>query len=121
MTKLTKEQRQELEAKIREACPHLYQDGHSYNFGGECPRCKKAIVDKHCWKAPQLQDVLIAMAGIPRDVWNYGFVQTKSKRILSMQKSVMGEIVEEADFDLTKDYHHQSDPFFLFLYSILFP
>jgi len=96
---LTEEQKAELEAKIREA---VLMDEYGFSSRG-----------RHLG----LQDVLIALEEwsrrLPVKFHNLGDSIAKHSKI----EAALSVILKR--YDLTKDYHHQSEEFYSFLYSLL--
>lgn len=105
MQPLTTSQKAELEAKIREAAtPNATLDentGQWYVHDGDGGFIERPL---------QLSDVLIAYGDRG---YSLCMEEQKHKRLLFIG------FHNEVHYDLTKDYHHQSDEFYGFLYSLL--
>jgi len=103
---MTKEQ---LEAKIREAVPesvehHSLEDEYGHYI---CKHCgmHEGYGDEPCEGRPlTLQDVLIALP---------------SERYTGFHDGYLENGDDNAIYDLTKDYHSQSDEFYTFLHQLM--
>jgi len=99
----------ELEAKIREAVPEKKRETVLW----EChnPECESTGTYQH--EDPlNLQDVLIALG--------YGYGCTYYKNGDNLQMNIpKGDEIHNFNYDLTKDFHHQSEEFYTFLHQLL--
>lgn len=123
---LTPKQKAELEKKIRYSIPNGDARKHEWypfrraeiiciNCALVCPenidpirRSRKC----HTGRPLTLQDILIALAG---DSQNY-FVQWNNEFHIKRHDRVLCAV-----YDLTNNYYNQSEAFYSFLYSLLFP
>ena len=106
MKNLTPDQKQAVEAKIREAVPE----------SKSCGKCGG------CWKSEcpyprplNLQDVLIAL----RKCLRKDIHLQSSDQFIYINDPFKQGIPGDKFYDLTKDYHHQSEEFYSFLHSLL--
>jgi len=145
---LTPTQKQRLEEKVREAVPEsmelkfgcrVVRSTEEYIFlhmsdemTGDIEKDMKQCAQLYCEKSDKivfttkidkilgrpltLQDVLIGLQGVD----NQRFWISDRGEILSPDDWEFRKIpMQGRIYDLTKDYHHQSDEFYTFLYELL--